>query len=66
MKLADRIRAHPAVDQLSIEPDEYGTSYFVYLNSGWEWSGQKCFGGETLREMWSLVKEASKVDHSQP
>lgn len=62
MKLIDRIRNHPAVEVLSEEPGDYGMSYFVYLNKGWEWSEQRGFGCETLTETWRLVRASKQVD----
>lgn len=64
MRLLDRIRAHHAVESVSVEPGEFGTSYFVYLKPGFKWSEQGCFGCETLREAWSLVKESRKEQTS--
>lgn len=66
MKLADRIRAHPAVDTLHDEREYHrgkhvGGGWFCYLNPGWEWSEQTCFGDEELSKIWSLVKEAKKI-----
>lgn len=57
-KLLAKIRNHPAVAEVSVEP---GT-YFVYLKEGWEWSEQRSFGTETLTEAWKLVRQAKRVD----
>lgn len=61
MKIIDRIRALPSVGMVSVEPGDYGTCYFVYLNPGWEWSGQRCFGDESIREVYKLAKEATQI-----
>lgn len=61
MKFLDRIKQHPAVAEVSVEPEAGGTCYFVYLNKGWEWSEQTSFGCETITEAWNLVKEATNV-----
>lgn len=61
-KLLDKIRAHPAVDVCLEEKEAGGMTYFTYLKPGWEWSEQKGFGCETLRETWALVKEAKRVE----
>ena len=62
MKMLDRIRQHPAVDYVSVEPESGGTCYFVYLKKGWAWSEQTSFGCETIREAWSLVRDSKKVE----
>lgn len=60
MTLLERLRALPCVDEVSIEPDETGTSYFTYLRPGWEWSGQRGFGTENIREAYRLAKQAKQ------
>lgn len=60
-KLLDRILSHPAVADVDVEPDDRGTSYFVYLKEDWAWSEQRCFGTETLTEAWKLVRQAKRV-----
>ena len=62
MKLLDRIRNHPAVDYVSVEPEGRYTTYFVYLNKGWVWSEQTSFGCQKLSEAMELLKEAKKED----
>jgi len=60
--LLDRLKALPSVDEVSIEPSDNGVCYFTYLKSGWEWSEQKGFGTETLKEAYSLAKQAKQIN----
>jgi hypothetical protein len=59
VRLMERIRAHPACDWVSVEKEQAGTCYFVYLKPGWSWSEQTCFGCETMTEALSLLKQAA-------
>lgn len=58
--LRETIRSHPAVESLDGDAGEY----FVNLAPGWEWSGQRSFGAETLTEAERLLQsvERSKVE----
>ncbi len=64
--LVDRIRAHPAVDQVLDERERsrgrvVGGGWFIYLKRGWIWSEQTGFGDESLLRLWPLVKEATRM-----
>lgn len=47
------IRKHPAVQSF----EDFPGDYFVNLKPGYEWSGQRSFGAETIKELVKLLKQ---------
>lgn len=47
------IKKHPAVQNF----EDYPGDYFVNLKPGYEWSGQRSFGAESIKELVKLLKQ---------
>ncbi len=58
MKLLDKLRADPRIDEVLIEQGmcDHRASYFVHLKYGWTYGGAHCFGEDTLRDVVGTLK----------
>lgn len=64
MKLLDRLRKNPKVDELCVEQGmaQHRASYFVHLKYGWRYGDAHCFGEDTLRDVQRTLGQTEPCD----
>jgi hypothetical protein len=55
--MEQRIKEHPAVQSYDKGHDEH----FINLKPGYEWSGQRSFGDESISKVYKLLKQVTKA-----